>query len=182
MEVFFKFNGLFSGKLDKVGLFGKVLLKNDCFFDISDRSFGHAFRFPEAAEILVRPLSGPFDDLAVNPSVSVLIVTRGHQHDEVILRWAAAQPACYLGMIGSRVKRKTIFEALRSSGVAEGLLDRVRTPMGLDIGARTPGEIAVAVVAEMIAARRRRIPREHPADRKVWETFNLEEVRDGEPA
>ncbi len=123
---------------------------------IDDReSFANRHRFPEASEILVRPLSGPFEDLGVNASTHLLLVTRGHKHDRDILAWAAVQPAGYVGMIGSGAKRKALFEALGAEGVPAEALARVRTPMGLDVGARTPGEIAVAIVAEMIAVRRR---------------------------
>lgn len=141
---------------------------------VDDReAFASRHRFPEAAEVSVRSLEGPFDDLAVNAATHVLIVTRGHQHDRDILRWAAAQPAAYVGMIGSRAKRRAVFERLRDEGVPEEALARVRTPMGLDIGARTPGEIAVAVVAEMIAVRHRVAPGTFPGNRQA-EALRLE--------
>ena len=123
-------------------------------------SFASRHRFPEAAEVAVRSLQGPFDDLTVNAATTLLIVTRGHQHDQDILRWAASRPAAYVGMIGSRAKRRAIFRALEEEGMDPSVLARVHTPMGLDIGALTPGEIAVAVVAEMIAVRRGRGTRE----------------------
>ncbi len=144
---------------------------------IDDReAFASRHRFPEAAELIVRPLAGPFEDLAVNPATAILIVTRGHRHDQDILRWAALRPAGYLGMIGSGAKRRAIFEALRAEGIPDEALSRVRTPMGLDIGARTPGEIAVAIVSEMIAARRKRAPKGwvFPANRRA-----LSDVKSG---
>lgn len=84
----------------------------------------------------------------------LVIVTRGHEHDLSILRRLLPAPVAYLGMIGSRRKRLLFERALRQEGIAEERLARLRSPMGLDIGADTPEEIAVAVVAEMIAARR----------------------------
>lgn len=124
---------------------------------IDDReAFASRHRFPEAADVQVRPLAGPFEDLGVNAATYLLAVTRGHQHDQDVLRWAVRQPAAYVGMIGSRAKRRTLFEALRAEGIPEASLARVRTPMGLDIGAVTPGEIAVSIVAEMVAVRRGR--------------------------
>ena len=123
---------------------------------LDDRdAFASRHRFPEAAEVLVRPLAGPFEDLGVNASTYLLLATRGHKHDRDILRWAAVQPAAYVGMIGSGAKRKALFGELEAEGVPAESLAGVRCPMGLDVGARTPGEIAVAIVAEMIAVRRR---------------------------
>lgn len=124
---------------------------------VDDReAFANRHRFPEAAEVQVRSLTGPFEDLGVNASTFLLLVTRGHQHDQDVLRWAVAQKAAYVGMIGSRAKRRALFGALAAEGAPAEALARVRTPMGLDIGAVTPGEIAVSVVAEMVAVRRGR--------------------------
>ena len=86
----------------------------------------------------------------------LVTVTRGHKEDGTVLRAlaeAGARPR-YLGMIGSRAKRATLFEQLRGMGVSEAFLETVRTPVGLPIGARTHEEIAVSVVAEMIQVRR----------------------------
>ena len=133
---------------------------------IDDReAFANRHRFPEAAEILLRPLTGPFEDLGVNASAYLLLATRGHKHDRDILRWAAVQPAAYVGMLGSGAKRKALFAELEAEGVPEASLAAVRTPMGLDLGARTPGEIALAVVAEMVAVRRRGPRQERVFDR-----------------
>ncbi len=143
---------------------------------LDDReAFANRHRFPEASEIQVRPLSGPFEDLGVNASTFLLLATRGHKHDRDILRWAAVQPAAYVGMLGSGAKRKALFEELSHEGVSGEALSRVRTPMGLDIGARSPGEIALAVVAEMIAVRRK-APRQERAfavNRKAEEARSI---------
>ena len=85
----------------------------------------------------------------------IVIVTRGHRDDMRVLRWAVQTQARYIGMIGSKRKTITIFRELVKEGLAEQLFDRVHAPVGLDIGAITPEEIAVAITAELIAARRR---------------------------
>ena len=97
-----------------------------------------------------RCLSG----LPVNKSTALLIATYGHQHDLTVLEQALATDAGYIGMIGSRRKRDEVFARLRSGGLDAGALSRVRCPMGLEIGAETPAEIAVSILAEMIASRR----------------------------
>lgn len=84
----------------------------------------------------------------------VVIVTRGHEHDLTLLRQLVDGPSAYVGMIGSRRKRLLFERMLREEGIDQPALERVRSPMGLPIGADTPEEIAVAVVGEMIAARR----------------------------
>ncbi|MEW6259716.1 MAG: XdhC/CoxI family protein [Thermodesulfobacteriota bacterium] len=84
----------------------------------------------------------------------VLIATYGHQHDLVVLRQVLATAAGYIGMVGSRGKRDTIFGRLKAEGMHEAALHRVRCPVGIPIRAETPAEIAVSILAEMIAHRR----------------------------
>lgn len=84
----------------------------------------------------------------------VLIATYDHQHDQIVLEQAMTTDAGYIGMVGSRRKREELFGNLRRKCVDESDLSRVRCPVGLDIGAETPAEIAVSILAEMIAARR----------------------------
>jgi xanthine dehydrogenase accessory factor len=122
---------------------------------IDDRpEFANPGRFPEAARTIVADFVESFASIDIKPSSSIVIVTRGHKADELVLGVAAATPAAYVGMIGSRKKVASVFERLTAHGVSPDLLRRVRTPIGLDIGAVTPGEIAVAIVAELIHARR----------------------------
>ena len=83
-----------------------------------------------------------------------MIVTRGHRDDMRILRWAVQTRARYVGMIGSKRKVIAIFKTLQEEGIPAHLFDRVHAPIGLDIGAVTPEEIAVAITAELIADRR----------------------------
>jgi xanthine dehydrogenase accessory factor len=84
----------------------------------------------------------------------VVIATRGHEHDEEALRSVVQQPVGYIGMIGSRAKVRHVLAALHSEGFDARELRRVRAPVGLDIGAETPGEIAASIVAEIIMVRR----------------------------
>jgi xanthine dehydrogenase accessory factor len=83
----------------------------------------------------------------------VVVVTRGHQLDKSVLRQALETKATYIGMIGSRRKIKLTFEALLSDGVSEDVLAQVHSPIGLNIGAETPEEIAISIVAELIQHR-----------------------------
>lgn len=112
-------------------------------------------RFPQADEILVGPMPQVLQSLVISPS-SYIVIARGHDVDGNILGWAARTPARYIGMIGSRTKVKGAFEALEAQGISRERLEQVHAPIGMDIGAETPQEIAVAVLAEIIKARRRK--------------------------
>jgi xanthine dehydrogenase accessory factor len=122
---------------------------------VDDReSFANRARFPEADEVYAAEYEAVFPNLSVNESSYLIIVTRGHKDDLRVLRLAAAAPARYVAMIGSKKKVIELVKELADEGVPREALDRIHAPMGLDIGAITPEEIAVAVVAEMIAVRR----------------------------
>jgi xanthine dehydrogenase accessory factor len=126
---------------------------------IDDRpAFASKERFPEASETYAGPWEGIFPKLKVNDLSYLVLVTRGHKGDLTCLRWALTTPARYIGMIGSKRKFAEICRVLESEGVPRERLERVHSPIGLDIGALTPEEIAVAVVAEMIAVRRNAAP------------------------
>jgi xanthine dehydrogenase accessory factor len=127
---------------------------------IDDRpEFAARERFPTAAEIRVADsFSEEFDRLAIDGSGYVVIVTHAHTHDRDVLARAMKTEAGYIGMISSRRKREIIFASLRDEGVDEGALGRVHSPIGLDIGARTPAEIAVSIAAELIAVRAGKLP------------------------
>lgn len=123
---------------------------------IDDRpEFANAERFPEADEIIAEDLASVMRRLDINRSSYIVIVTRGHQNDTQVLEWAAQTPAAYVGMIGSKRKIKTVFSYLKTKGITQEQLDRVHSPIGLPIGAETPEEIAVSIMAEMIQVRRR---------------------------
>ncbi|HXH24957.1 MAG TPA: XdhC family protein, partial [Vicinamibacterales bacterium] len=91
------------------------------------------------------------------PTSYAVIVTRGHTHDLEALRALAGTPLRYLGLIGSKAKVKRIYDALLDEGVPKEALARVHAPIGLDIGAITPQEIAVSIVAELIAVKHGKI-------------------------
>jgi len=117
-------------------------------------AFASKERFPEAAETYAGPWEEIFPKLQVNDFSYLVLVTRGHKGDLHCLRWAVTTPARYIGMIGSRRKIIEIYKLLESEGVPPERLERIHAPIGLDLGALTPEEIAVAIVAEMIAVRR----------------------------
>ncbi len=121
---------------------------------IDDRSqYANRQRFPTAQQILVGPIEEVLAALDVTPHTYALIVTRGHGHDQEALYHLAPTPAPYVGLIGSKRKIKLIFESLRDAGIAEADLARVAAPVGLDIGSQTVPEIAISIVAELIARR-----------------------------
>jgi xanthine dehydrogenase accessory factor len=122
---------------------------------IDDReSYANRERFPEADEVFAGEYEEVFPRLAVNEGSYLIIVTRGHRDDLRVLRWAAVTPARYVAMIGSMRKVITVVKELEQEGVPREALQRIHAPMGLEIGAVTPEEIAISVVAEMIAVRR----------------------------
>jgi xanthine dehydrogenase accessory factor len=121
---------------------------------IDDRSqYANGERFPHAQRVIVGPIGEVLPALEVTPHTFALIVTRGHGHDQEALFHLATTPAAYVGLIGSRRKIKLIFESLRDAGIPEPALDRVTAPVGLDIGSQTVPEIAISIVAELIARR-----------------------------
>jgi xanthine dehydrogenase accessory factor len=127
-------------------------------FDVivtDDRSsYATSERFPAAREVHALDFDEATKTLDPNESSYIVIVTRGHHDDMRLLRWAVQTRARYVGMIGSKRKVIEIFKTLQAEGLAAHLFDRVHAPVGLDIGAVTPEEIAVAITAELIAIRR----------------------------
>ena len=111
-------------------------------------------RFPEASTIYSESFEEAFQAIRPNDFSYIVIVTRGHQEDQTVLRWAVRTRARYIGMIGSKVKKKALFKNLRNEGISPKALERVCSPMGLEINAILPEEIAISVVAQMIAVRR----------------------------
>jgi len=123
---------------------------------VDDReNYANRERFPEAKEIIAEDFEKAMARLSPSETSSIVIVTRGHHDDMRVLRWAVETRARYVGMIGSKRKTITIFRELVKEGIPESLFERVHAPVGLDIGAITPEEIAVAITAELIAVRRR---------------------------
>ncbi len=127
---------------------------------IDDRpAYASPERFPDAAHTFARDLTTAAEEMPIQANSYVVIVTRGHKEDGVVLgalakRAQAGEHARFLGMIGSKTKRALLFKQLRADGVAEEFLETVRSPVGLNLGARSHEEIAVAVVGELISVRR----------------------------
>lgn len=120
---------------------------------LDDREeFADPRRFP-GAEVVLGPFTGALERLDVDAASYIVIVTRGHAHDLEVLVQALRTPARYIGLMASRSKRTRMIAALREEGIDEGALSRVHSPIGLDIGAETPAELAVSIVAEMIQVR-----------------------------
>ena len=124
---------------------------------LDDRpDFATQERFPEAHRLVRVDFSDPFRDVSIHPGSHVLLVTRGHKYDyECLVRILRMdQPPAYLGMIGSRRRVRATFVQLLEEGVSRERLDEIYAPVGLDVKAETPEEIAVAVAAELVKVRR----------------------------
>src|SRR5579864_8576554 len=134
-----------------------ALLAAEVDFDVwvvDDREeYASSQRFPTASRLLVGPVDTALSGLEIDASTYCLIVTRGHNHDEEALYHLAETQAAYVGMIGSRRKIKLIFDDLLAEGISQTALSRVFAPLGLEIGSQTVPEIAVSIVAELIAHR-----------------------------
>ncbi len=122
---------------------------------VDDRvAYANRERFPDAKEIIAEDFDQAMAKLTPVEASYIVIVTRGHRDDMRVLRWAVQTPARYIGMIGSKRKTIAIFRELTKEGLSPKLFERVHAPVGLDIGAITPEEIAVAITAELISIRR----------------------------
>jgi xanthine dehydrogenase accessory factor len=117
-------------------------------------AFANAERFPEADEIFAEEYEDVFPKLPIRDTSYLVIVTRGHRDDMRVMRWAVGTNAKYIAMIGSKRKVIGVVKELEKEGIPREAFERAFAPMGLDIGAITPEEIAVSIVAEMIAMRR----------------------------
>jgi len=124
---------------------------------IDDRArFANREHFPEASDVVVvEDFEQAFDRFSFSENSYIVIVTRGHRYDELVLSKAVRTEASYVGLIGSKAKISRIFRRLVDEGVPRERLERVEAPIGLDIGCRTPEEIAVSIAAQLIAKRRR---------------------------
>jgi xanthine dehydrogenase accessory factor len=125
---------------------------------VDDREkFANVERFGEGIDVIVEDIPLWLQTHTLPPTAYAVIVTRGHTHDLDALRALAAAPLRYLGLIGSKAKVRRIFDALQEEGTAPEALQGVHAPIGLDIGAITPQEIAVSIVAQLIAAKHGKI-------------------------
>ena len=134
-------------QIGKIVGFSVVVLDDRAEFATSDR-------FPDADRLHVGPYRETLADVSLDEDSYVVLVTRGHVHDQACLELALTTRAAYIGMIGSRRRVRTVMSHLRSEGYESDRLQSVHAPVGLAIGAQTPEEIAVAIMAEIINVRR----------------------------
>lgn len=111
-------------------------------------------RFPDADNILVGPYPEMLGRVPIDSGTYIVLVTRGHVHDQACLEQVLGSPAAYIGMIGSKHRVRTVLRHLEEEGIDPPRLQRVYAPIGLDIASHTPAEIAVSIIAEIISVRR----------------------------
>ena len=134
-------------KVSNLAGFATVIIDNR-------EAFANRERFPEADEIYAEEYEDAFPKLDINETSYLIVVTRGHRDDMRVLKWAVTTRARYVAMIGSKRKVIGVVKELEKEGVPREAMERIYAPMGLEIGAVSPEEIAVSVAAEMIAVRR----------------------------
>lgn len=154
----------------KVG-FSVVVADDRPFFANSDR-------FPEADEVICEDFNKAFDILKLRSSDFVVIVTRGHRFDGVCLRNSLKFSPAYIGMIGSKRRVKAMMEELLVEGYDKSSLDKVCSPIGLDIGAVTPEEIAIAIIAQVIAYRREAGSNSSKGNKFNWPEFDKDVINE----
>jgi xanthine dehydrogenase accessory factor len=119
---------------------------------VDDRpEFAVAERLPDAEVVILGDPAETASIVAIDRWTAVVIVTRGHLHDEAALASTLGTDAFFIGMIGSRSKVRTVFAQLEAKGVPRDALARVRSPVGLDLGGETPGEISLSIMAQIVA-------------------------------
>jgi xanthine dehydrogenase accessory factor len=124
---------------------------------LDDRpEFATRERFPEAEQVRRADFSDPFRGVPIGPQTYLVLVTRGHKYDFEALRDVLGRPVqpAYIGMVGSRRRTRAALEQLAREGLDPERIAAVRAPIGLDVHAETPGEIAVAIAAELVLERR----------------------------
>lgn len=142
------------------GHIGRSLSKLADFLDfhvvvLDDREdFANVERMPEADEVICDDYEAAIDRYPIDANTYIVMVTRGHKQDEVSLRRALGRGAGYIGMIGSKRRTSTVIQHMTEEGFDPAELARVHTPIGIDIGAETPEEIALSIMAEVIMLRR----------------------------
>jgi xanthine dehydrogenase accessory factor len=142
------------------GHIGRALAKFGAAVDFSvavldDRpEYADPSLLPEADRVICADFEEALKAFPINENTYIVMVTRGHKQDELSLRLTATSPAAYVGMIGSRRRTGAVLRHLEDEGLPREALERIHTPIGLDIGAETPEEIAVSIIAEIIMVRR----------------------------
>ncbi len=136
-----------------VGQLGAMLGMDVAIIDDREE-YAHPERFPYDADVICGDFDEELQRFPISANTYIVLVSRGHKVDELALRAVAERGAGYVGMIGSQRRTRTVLQHLAEDGVDRESLDRVFTPIGLDIGAETPEEIAVSVLGEIILVRR----------------------------
>ncbi len=122
---------------------------------IDDREeFANRERFPEAERVIVDDFTRVFEQLSFHGNEYVVILTRGHKHDALVLEQVMKRPSRYVGMIGSKRKTRMVMDYMRQQGFDDKTLESVYAPIGIAINSETPQEIAVSIAAELIKVRR----------------------------
>lgn len=122
---------------------------------LDDRDkYANRERFPDADQVIAADFGLTLRDFPLTLATYVVIITRAHTYDEEALRIILGRPSAYIGMIGSRRRVQTVFRALAAEGYDRGKLAEIHAPIGLDIGSETPEEIALSIIAEVVAVRR----------------------------
>jgi xanthine dehydrogenase accessory factor len=116
--------------------------------------FANKKRFPDADNIIVESFESVFDKIGINKNSYIVVVTKGHKCDAIVLEKVLKTDAKYIGMIGSKRKAVTVLAKLQEKGIPEQMLRRVYSPIGISIGAVTPEEIALSIVCELVKIRR----------------------------
>lgn len=114
------------------------------------KEFANNKRFPHVDQIIVKDPVKALKEVSIDPNTFIIIMTHDHQFDFVCLQQALKTKACYIGVISSIKKRKTFFEQLRKKGTTLKELKRVSMPVGIDIGAQTPAQIAVSITSQLV--------------------------------
>jgi len=118
---------------------------------LDDRaSFANRDRFPEADQVIAAGFEATLRSLTITANTFIVLITRGHQHDVESLQEVIDSPAAYIGMIGSRRRVWAVFKLLFEGGMPAEKLSRIYAPIGLDIGAQTPAEIATSIISEVV--------------------------------
>ena len=124
------------------------------YYIVDDRpEFANTDRFPDAAATIVASYDTGLGDIPINANTAIVVATRGHKYDDMATEAAVRSPAGYVGILGSKRKNLLIFEELFRKGIPEERIRTVQAPVGLDLGGRTPEEIALSIMAEIVAVR-----------------------------
>lgn len=137
-----------------LSLIGKMLNFKVTIID-SRKEYANKKRFPHADRIMVGEHAKELSKISINPNTYIAIVTHGNEHDFECLKVVVKSNAGYIGVISSKPKRVKFFSRLKEAGITQKYLKNIRIPMGIDIGAQTPTEIAISIAAEIVALKDR---------------------------